>query len=167
MDVVKTKVESMGGSVDVSTQEGMGSTFTIRLPLTLSIIQALLVEVSDEIYAIPLNSIQEIIDISRSTIKKFEDQETIPYNGILLPLIRLEEALDTDTISGQQDQNMKVVVIRRGDRQIALSIGNLIGQQDIVIKPLGKYLSNIRIISGATILGDGRVALILDINHLI
>ncbi|NLJ67203.1 MAG: chemotaxis protein CheA [Clostridiales bacterium] len=167
MDVVKTKVESMGGSVDVSTQEGMGSTFTIRLPLTLSIIQALLVEVSDEIYAIPLNSIQEIIDISESTIKKFEDQETIPYNGILLPLIRLEEALDTDTISGQQDQNMKVVVIRRGDRQIALSIGNLIGQQDIVIKSLGKYLSNIRIISGATILGDGRVALILDINHLI
>ena len=167
MDVVKTKVESMGGTIDVTTQEGMGSRFTIRLPLTLSIIQALLVEVVGEIYAIPLNSIQEILDISVFMIKKFESQETIQYNGRLLPLVRLDEVLDANTTRKQQAQNMKVVVVKKGDRQFALSIGNLIGQQDIVIKTLGKYLSSIKMISGATILGDGRVALILDINHLI
>ena len=167
MDVVKTKVESMGGTIDVTTQEGMGSRFTIRLPLTLSIIQALLVEVAGEIYAIPLNSIQEILDISVFMIKKFESQETIQYNGRLLPLVRLDEVLDANTTRKQQAQNMKVVVVKKGDRQFALSIGNLIGQQDIVIKTLGKYLSSIKMISGATILGDGRVALILDINHLI
>ncbi len=167
MDVVKTKVESMGGTIDVTTQEGMGSRFTIRLPLTLSIIQALLVEVVGEIYAIPLNSIQEILDISVFMIKKFESQETIQYNGRLLPLVRLDEVLDANTTRKQQAQNMKVVVVKKGDRQFALSIGNLIGQQDTVIKTLGKYLSSIKMISGATILGDGRVALILDINHLI
>ena len=167
MDVVKTKVESMGGTIDVTTQEGMGSRFTIRLPLTLSIIQALLVEVVGEIYEIPLNSIQDILDISVFMIKKFESQETIQYNGRLLPLVRLDEVLDANTTRKQQAQNMKVVVVKKGDRQFALSIGNLIGQQDIVIKTLGKYLSSIKMISGATILGDGRVALILDINHLI
>ena len=100
-------------------------------------------------------------------IKKFESQETIQYNGRLLPLVRLDEVLDAKTTRKQQAQNMKVVVVKKGDRQFALSIGNLIGQQDIVIKTLGKYLSSIKMISGATILGDGRVALILDINHLI
>ena len=100
-------------------------------------------------------------------IKKFESQETIQYYGRLLPLVRLDEVLDANTTRKQQAQNMKVVVVKKGDRQFALSIGNLIGQQDIVIKTLGKYLSSIKMISGATILGDGRVALILDINHLI
>ncbi|HZJ57618.1 MAG TPA: chemotaxis protein CheA [Clostridia bacterium] len=167
MDVVKTKVESMGGTIDVTTQIGVGSRFTIRLPLTLSIIQALLVEVGNEIYAIPLNSIQEIVDISGSDIKRFEGHETIPYNDILLPLIRLESELDTELMNSRQDQIMTMIIVKKGDRRFALSIGNLIGQQEIVIKPLGKYLSNNKIISGATILGNGKVALILDINHLV
>ena len=166
MDVVKTKVESLGGVIEVETKLGQGSRFIIRLPLTLSIIQALLVEVSQGIFAIPLSSIQEIIDIPLAEIKKLRDQEVIPYRGALLPLVRLEEELEIDEADKQQEKIITVVVIKKGEKQSALTIGNLIGQQEIVIKSLGKYLSNIKVISGATILGDGRVALILDINRL-
>lgn len=166
MDVVKTKIESLGGVIDVETKVGMGSRFIIRLPLTLSIIQALLVEVSDEIFAIPLNSIQEIIDIPLGEVNYLRGQEVIPYRGSLIPLILLDEELNIGKEEHQKDI-MTVVVIKKGEKQSALSIGNLLGQQEIVIKSLGKYLSDIKVISGATILGDGRVALILDINRLV
>ena len=166
MDVVKTKVESLGGVVEVETKMGQGSRFIIRLPLTLSIIQALLVQVSQEIYAIPLSSVQEIIDIPVSDIKELKGQETIPYRGALIPLVRLDEEFEIQ-LTNKNQKTITLVVIKKGEKQSALSIGNLIGQQEIVIKSLGKYLSDIKVISGATILGDGRVALILDINHLV
>lgn len=167
MDVVKTKVESLGGVIEVETKLGQGSRFIIRLPLTLSIIQALLVEISGGIFAIPLSSILEIIDIPKSNIKRLREQEIISYRGTPIPLIRLEEELDIIDSERQSEEIITVVVIKKGEKQSALSIGNLIGQQEIVIKSLGKYLSNIKIISGATILGDGQVALILDINRLV
>lgn len=169
MDVVKTKVESLGGIIDIETQLGSGSRFIIRLPLTLSIIQALLVKLGGNIYAIPLNSVQEILHIYASQIKEFRGQEVIPYRENLIPLIRLEKELEIDNEHNgtNEDEIITVVVIKKGDDQKALSIGELMGQQEIVIKSLGKYLSYIKIIAGATILGDGSVALILDINHLI
>ena len=162
----KDKVESLGGVVEVETKMGQGSRFIIRLPLTLSIIQALLVQVSQEIYAIPLSSVQEIIDIPVSDIKELKGQETIPYRGALIPLVRLDEEFEIQ-LTNKNQKTITLVVIKKGEKQSALSIGNLIGQQEIVIKSLGKYLSDIKVISGATILGDGRVALILDINHLV
>ena len=167
MDVVKTKIESLGGIIEVETNLGLGSRFIVRLPLTLSIIQALLFEVSKEIFAIPLSSVQEIMDISLSDIKELRGQEVVPYRGTLIPLIRLEQELDIEEEDRHKAQTITIVVIKKGEKQSALTIGNLMGQQEIVIKSLGKYLSNIKVISGATILGDGRVALILDINRLI
>ncbi|MFY9176255.1 MAG: chemotaxis protein CheA [Caldicoprobacterales bacterium] len=167
MDVVKTKIEALGGIIEVETEQGKGSRFIVRLPLTLSIIQALLVEISEEIFAIPLSSVQEIIEIKQSDIKELRGQEVIPYRGVLLPLIRVEQELDIDYKDRTQDDLITLVVIKKGEKLSALTIGNLIGQQEIVIKSLGKYLSSIKVISGATILGDGRVALILDINRLV
>ena len=167
MDVVKTKIEALGGIIEVETEQGKGSRFIVRLPLTLSIIQALLVEISEEIFAIPLSSVQEIIEIKQSDIKELRGQEVIPYRGVLLPLIRVEQELDIDYKDRTQDDLITLVVIKIGEKLSALTIGNLIGQQEIVIKSLGKYLSSIKVISGATILGDGRVALILDINRLV
>jgi len=167
MDVVKTKIEAMGGVIEVETELGKGTRFIVRLPLTLSIIQALLVEVSNEIFAIPLSSVQEIIDIPLSDIKVLRGEEVIPYRGALIPLVRLEQELGIESDDVSDDELITLVVIKKGEKLSGLTIGDLIGQQEIVIKSLGKYLSNIKIISGATILGDGRVALILDINRLV
>lgn len=168
LDVVKTKVESLGGIIEVDTKIGVGTRFTIRLPLTLSIIQALLVKVGQEIYAIPLNSIQEIMEFSINDIRYAAKQEVVPYRGKLIPLIHLHQVLEVQEHSEIKENNsITTVIVKKGDKISALSIGSLIGQQEIVIKSLGKYLSNIKIIAGATILGDGSVALILDINHLI
>lgn len=167
MDVVKTKIEAMGGLIEVETELGKGTRFIVRLPLTLSIIQALLVEVSNEIFAIPLSSVQEIIDIPLSQVKILRGEEVIPYRGSLIPLVRLERELGVEGDDKSRDEVITLVVIKKGEKLSGLTIGNLIGQQEIVIKSLGKYLSDIKIISGATILGDGRVALILDINRIV
>lgn len=167
MDVVKTKIEAMGGLIEVETELGKGTRFIVRLPLTLSIIQALLVEVSSEIFAIPLSSVQEIIDIPLSQVKILRGEEVIPYRGSLIPLVRLERELGVEGDDKSRDEVITLVVIKKGEKLSGLTIGNLIGQQEIVIKSLGKYLSDIKIISGATILGDGRIALILDINRLV
>lgn len=168
LDVVKTKVESLGGVIEVDTKKGAGTRFIIRLPLTLSIIQALLVKVGQEIYAIPLSSIQEIIDISANDIQYVAQQELIPYRGKLIPLIHLHQVLEVEENNEiQKESHITAVIVKKGDKLSALSIGGLEGQQEIVIKSLGKYLSDIKIIAGATILGDGSVALILDINHLV
>jgi len=167
LDVVKTKVESLGGVVEVETKKGYGTRFTIRLPLTLSIIQALMVKVGQEIYAIPLNSIQEIVDFKPGDIQQVADQELVSYRGKLIPLIYLHRVLEVQGSELPKDGIITAVIVKKGDRLSALSIGSLIGQQEIVIKSLGNYLSNVKIIAGATILGDGSVALILDTNRLV
>jgi len=166
LDVVKTKVESLGGLVEVDTQKGRGTRFIIRLPLTLSIIQALLVKVGQELYAIPLNSIQEIMDFAYDDVQVVSKQEVVSYRGKLIPLVHLHKVLDVQEYEPQNDI-ITAVIVKKGDKLSALSIGSLVGQQEIVIKSLGKYLSNIKIVAGATILGDGSVALILDTNHLV
>ncbi len=166
LDVVKTKIESLGGDIECRTKRGEGSTFIIRLPLTLAIIQALMVEVGTEKYAIPLGSIQTIEDVPFEEVKTVNGQEVINLRGIILPIIRLEEALDVTPLE-EEKTSYTVVIVSKGDRYAGLVVDSLIGQQEIVIKPIGKYMETSKIIGGATILGDGEVALILDANTLV
>lgn len=167
LDVVKTKIESLGGDIEVKTKLGEGSTFIIRLPLTLAIIQALMVEVGTEKYAISLGSIQTIEDVEKDEIKHVQQKEVINLRGTVIPIIRLHDVLDVEPLEEEMD-SLTVVIIKKGDRQAGLVIDRLIGQQEIVIKSLGKYIANSsKLISGATILGDGEVALIIDANTLV
>lgn len=165
LDVVKSKIEALSGEVDVKTKFGEGSTWTIRLPLTLAIIQALMVVVGDEKYAISLGSIETIENITDKDIKYVQAKEVINLRGAVIPLIRLDEMLDIRKEKGG-DENLVVVIVRKGDKQAGLVVDELIGQQEIVIKSLGKYINKCKFISGATILGDGEVALILDANAM-
>lgn len=166
LDVVKSKIEALGGDVEVKTVYGQGSTFSIRLPLTLAIIQALMVKVGAEKYAISLGSIQTIEDIPVSEIKYVHAKEVIHLRGNVIPLIRLRNLLE---VPGDFDEseNITVVIVSKGDKQAGLVVDSLIGQMEIVIKALGKYIHINRMISGATILGDGSVALIIDANTLV
>lgn len=166
LDVVKSKIESLSGDVEVKTELGVGSTFIIRLPLTLAIIQALMVEVASEKYAIPLGTIQTIEDITPKDIKYVQGKEVINLRGDVMPLIRLNEILDCDKEYNPED-NMLVVIVKKGEKQAGLVVDELMGQQEIVIKSMGKYINKCKIISGATILGDGDIALILDTNALL
>mgnify|MGYP000552019862 FL=1 len=167
LDVVKSKIEALSGEVEVRTKLGEGSTWIIRLPLTLAIIQALMVVVGGEKYAISLGSIQTIEDISPEDIKLVQNKEVIHLRGNVIPLIRLDKELDVVSNRGK-DENMTVIIAKKGDKTAGLVVDELLGQQEIVIKSMGKYIDNkCRLISGATILGDGEVALILDANALI
>lgn len=165
LDVVKSNIEALGGDVEVRTQLGEGTTFIVRLPLTLAIIQALMVEIRDEKYAIALGSISNIESIPVNAIKYVQAQEVIHLRGAVIPLIRLDQVLDMEE-KQEEPENLTVVIVKKGDSLAGLVVDNLIGQQEIVIKSLGKYINNNKIISGATILGDGEVALILDVNTL-
>ena len=166
LDVVKSKIEALGGDVEVKSVYGEGSTFIIRLPLTLAIIQALMVKLGDEKFAISLGSIQTIEDIPVSEIKYVHAKEVIHIRGSVIPLIRLRDLLD---VPGEQDnqENITVVIVSKGDKYAGLVVDSLIGQMEIVIKSLGKYININKMISGATILGDGSVALIIDANTLV
>lgn len=165
LDVVKTTIESLGGRVEIETTKDIGTKFIIRLPLTLSIIKALLVNIGSEAYVIPLSNVREIVELSPEAIEIFDNRELISLRGELMPFVRLHQVLDID--SQELPDNMTVIIASRGDRSVALLIDSLIDQQDIVIKPLGRYLSKVDILSGATILGDGSLALILDINNIV
>lgn len=165
LDVVKSNIEALGGDVEVKTKLGVGTEFTVRLPLTLAIIQALMVEIRDEKYAIALGSISNIEDIPVSEIKYVQAKEVIHLRGSVIPLIRLDNVLDIES-KEEEPESLTVVIVKRGDNQAGLVVDKLIGQQEIVIKSLGKYINGNKLISGATILGDGEVALILDVNTL-
>jgi len=166
LDVVKSKIEALSGEVEVKSQLGVGSTWTIRLPLTLAIIQALMVVVGGEKYAISLGSIQTIETIDKSDIKLVQNEEVINLRGLVIPLIRLNEVLENESHPADEDSSV-VVIVKKGDKLAGLVIDELIGQQEIVIKSLGKYIKQVKFISGATILGDGEVALIIDVNALL
>ena len=168
LDVVKTKIEALGGTVDVESEMGKGSKFIIRLPLTLAIIQALLVLVGNEKYALQLSSIQQITNITPDEIKLVQKQEVVLLRNTIIPVIRLDKVLEVPTTGSETVQKtLKLVIVKKGDRLFGLVVDRILGQQEIVQKSLGKYLSGIKIISSATILGDGNVALILDVNSLV
>ena len=166
LDVVKSNIEQLGGDVEVKTKLGEGTTFTVRLPLTLAIIQALMVEIRDEKYAIALGSISNIEDIPAKDIKYVEAKEVSHLRSKVIPLIRLDKVLDIEP-KEEEPESYTVVIVNKGDSLAGLVVDNLMGQQEIVIKSLGNYINNSsKIISGATILGDGELALILDVNTL-
>lgn len=166
LDVVKTKIESLGGIVEVETEIGMGSRFFIRLPLTLAIIQALLVMVGEEKYAIQLSTIHKITNITPSDIKLVQKQEVMMYRNTVVPIVRLDRVLEVPRDDFKEPKTMTVVIVKKGERLTGFIVDKILGQQEIVQKSLGKFLSGIKIITSATILGDGNVALILDVNAL-
>lgn len=171
LDVVKNKIEGLGGDVEVSSKLGEGTTFIVRLPLTLAIIQALMVDVCGEKYALPLNSIVTVEEILPDDIKYVHTKEVINLRGTVIPLVRLNEVLDVEDTGEENEETdedgLVVVIVKKGDRQAGLVISRLLGQQEIVIKPLGKFINVPKLISGATILGNGDVALIIDSNTLV
>ena len=164
MDVVKTKIAALGGTVDVISEEGKGSEFVIKLPLTLQIIQALLVKVGEETLAISLGFIDRVIDYKEENIKKSNGKEVIVYRDDVIPLVRLNESLD---IEASKTDKKFVIIVNVGDKTIGLLVDSLHGQQEIVIKPLGKTLKGLDQYIGATILGNGLVTLILDVGALL
>ena len=165
MDAVKTKVESLGGQFEVNTKLGEGTSVFVRLPLTLAIVVALLIKVGDEIYAIPLESVEETILVKRENVKTVHGTPATLLRGDVLALSDLAAILGTTT-QGRDEVEYPVVVVKAGKNKIGFIVDELIGQQEIVIKSLGKFLSKIKGIAGATILGDGNVALFLDVSSL-
>ncbi|WP_144509237.1 chemotaxis protein CheA [Bacillus sp. FJAT-22090] len=166
LDVVKTTIESLGGKIDITSTEGKGSLFSIQLPLTLSIISVMLVELGEEIYAIPLSSIIETAIIRSSDILNAHNQKVIDFRGKVVPLVFLENVFEVPRES-TDDEFHSVVLVRKGDKLAGLVVDSFIGQQEVVLKSLGTYLTSVFAISGATILGNGKVALIVDCNALI
>ncbi|NMA65989.1 MAG: chemotaxis protein CheA [Clostridiaceae bacterium] len=165
LDVVKTKIEALGGLVEVDTVWGKGTKFSIRIPLTLAIIQALLVNIGSEKYAIPLSSISEIVNVNPEEIRMVRNQEVILLRNMVIPVVRLDEILEVPD-SMKDKKSITCVIVKKGDKLSSFLVDSLVGQQEIVIKSIGKVLSGVKYIAGATILGDGNVALILDVNSL-
>lgn len=164
MDVVKTKISALGGTVDVVSEVDKGTSFIIRLPLTLQIIQALLVKVGSETMAISLGYIDRVIDYKEDLVKKTNNKEVIIYNGNVIPLIRVNKKLNLEV---PENSKHYIVIVKVGEKTVGLLVDGLFGQQEIVIKPLGKTLQGLKEYIGATILGDGLVTLILDVAALI
>lgn len=165
LDVVKTKIESMSGTIEIETEKGKGTKFIIRLPLTLAIIQALLIKIGQEKYAIPLNSTSQILKVKPSEIKTIQKREVILIRNVVVPIIRLGTVLDVK--KGEDNgKEITIVVVKKGEKLSGFVVDRVLGQQEIVIKSPGKLLQRIKCIAGATILGDGNVALILDVNSL-
>ncbi len=166
LDVVKATIESLGGSITIDSTVGHGSLFSIQLPLTLSIISVMLVEIEAEKYAIPLSSIIETAIVKKEEIMNAHNQRVIDFRGKVVPLLFLEDVFEVPKDSEEEDL-YSVVIVRKGEKMAGLVVDSFIGQQEIVLKSLGNYLNDVFAISGATILGDGQVALIVDCNALI
>ncbi|MUT66374.1 chemotaxis protein CheA [Paenibacillus sp. NEAU-GSW1] len=167
LDVVRSKITSLGGNVTVDSALGKGTKFSVQLPLTLSIISAMLIKLGSEKYAIPLSSIVETAIIKREQILNVHGNQMIEFRNSVIPLVSLSRVLEAPDFNEKDEVETEIVVIRKGDKLAAVTVDEFIGQSEIVLKTLGKYLTNIEAISGATILGDGQVALIIDPNALI
>ena len=165
MDVVRSKIESLSGHVDVETHVNEGSVFKIKLPLTLAIIQAMLVKVQEEVYAVPLGSIDSTIQITPEEIKTVQNHEVIVLRGEIIPIIRMEQTLFVPHVKDSEE--LFVVVVHAGESKAGIVVDKLIGQQEIVIKTLGNLFMGLKMFSGATVLGDGRIALILDVATML
>lgn len=161
MDVVKTNIKKLNGLIEIKSEKGLGSEFILRLPLTLAIIQSLLVEVEGEVYSIPLSSVLETLRVDQRQFHVVGGQEVLKLRESVLPLIRLEQVFKVQR-TAERDDFCYVVVIGAADKRVGLVVTRLVGQQEVAIKSLGNYLANIPGIAGSTILGDGRVTLIVD-----
>ncbi|ABK98506.1 chemotaxis protein CheA [Pelobacter propionicus] len=161
MDVVKTNIKKLNGLIEIKSEKGQGSEFILRLPLTLAIIQSLLVEVEGEVYSIPLSSVLETLRVDQRQFHIIGGQEVLKLRDMVLPLVRLERVFGVQRC-GEPDDFCYIVVVGSADKRMGLVVTRLVGQQEVAIKSLGNYLANIPGIAGSTILGDGRVALIID-----
>lgn len=167
LDVVRNKIESLGGQIAVESEPGRGSKFSIQLPLTLSILSVLLVKVSDETYGVPLSSIEETVLLNKEHIKYIQKNPVMDFRGKVIPVVSLAEILDIPGDEAAGSSVKPVVVVKKGEKMAGLVVDSFIGQKEVVLKSLGSYLQDIFAISGATILGDGGVSLIIDPNALI
>ncbi|OGI00720.1 MAG: hypothetical protein A2Y25_11660 [Candidatus Melainabacteria bacterium GWF2_37_15] len=167
MDVVKTKITALNGTVNIKSEKGIGTTVTITLPSTLAITQALLVEVGEETYALPLNYINEVIEIPINQVKHIQNKEVINFRGCVIPIKRLDELLNVPECSIFNTDKLTLVLIQSEENLVAVSVSKIINQQEIVIKTLNKNLSSKNYVSGVTTLGNGQIALILNVNTLI
>lgn len=166
LDVVKNKIEALNGTLQIESTLGQGTRFKIRLPLTIAIIQALLVSLENEIYAIPLSFIAETTSVMPDELKKIQEQQVALLRDEVLPLIKLHEVLQVPPADIPKEQEINIVVVRKGNKKVGLIVDTMIGQQEIVIKPLGKVMGSIPYVAGATILGNGQVSLIIDVASL-
>ncbi len=168
MDVVRTNISKINGSVDIRTRQGEGSTFIIRLPLTIAIIQALMVSIGSEVYAVPLQTVVETVKITESDIKTLSGSDVLNLRNQVLPLLRLRDEFKVP-VNGEPDarKNRYVVVVQLGSRLLGLVVDRLPYQEEVVIKSMGPFLSGIRGMAGATITGDGKVVLILDVGEIL
>ncbi len=161
MDVVKTNIKKLNGLIEIKSEKGLGSEFILRLPLTLAIIQSLLVEVEGEVYSIPLSSVLETLRVDQRQFHIIGGQEVLKLRDMVLPLMRLQKIFNVQQ-RYERDDFCYVVVVGAADKRVGLVVTRLVGQQEVAIKSLGSYLANIPGIAGSTILGDGRVTLIVD-----
>jgi two-component system chemotaxis sensor kinase CheA len=167
MDIVRTNVERLGGSVEVQSKLGEGSRFLLRLPLTLAIVQALLVRVGGGIYALPLSSVTETLRVPVTEIQKLQQQEAILLRGRVLPIVRCSNLFHCTSEVPADARDILVVAVKVGERQIGLAVDRLLGEQEVVIKSLGDLIGDVPGLSSAAILGDGTVALIVDVPALV
>ena len=167
MDIVRSHIEKLNGMIDIKTVLGEGTTFTIKLPLTLAIIRSLLVRMGEKQFALPLANVQEIIRINRDEIKTIQNQEVGIVRNRVLPLVRLHRRFNASEDELRKKKRLFVVVVGLAEKRVGIIIDNTLGNQEVVIKPLGKYIGTPKHISGATIMGDGNVALILDIASIV
>jgi two-component system chemotaxis sensor kinase CheA len=165
MDTVKALVEKFNGRFDINSEVGKGTAFVIQVPLSLAIMLALLVETKQETYAVPLRNVAEIVSLKEEEIKTIEQKEVFTLREEIVPLFRLEEFYGTDAMDKRSGGN--AVIVEAGGKRLGIIVDKLIGQQEIVIKPLTGFIKKTRGFSGVTILGDGRVVLIMDVDELI
>ncbi|MDP4173461.1 MAG: chemotaxis protein CheA [Bacteroidota bacterium] len=167
MDVVKTNVTKLRGLINIETAVDHGTKFIIKLPLTLAIIQGLLVKVNSETVVIPLNSVVEVVRVSVDEIKSINQNEVIRIRDSVLPLIRIDRLLYTDELQMNTNKWQYVVIVGLAEKRFGVRVDELVGQKEVVIKSLGNYLGNIDGIAGSTIMGDGKVVMIVDVGELI
>jgi two-component system chemotaxis sensor kinase CheA len=163
MDVVKRTIENMRGSIDLSTKPGQGTTVTLRLPLTLAIIEGLLIRVGEGRYIIPLPAVEECVELTDED-QRSRGRNFLNVRGNLVPFLRLREILH---VPGAPEAHQKTIIISTGETRVGLVADQIIGNHQTVIKSLSKLHSDVTIFSGATILGDGSAALILDVVQLV
>jgi two-component system chemotaxis sensor kinase CheA len=167
MDVVKSNIERLSGTVDIQTEPGVGTKISLRLPLTLAIVQALIISVDERIFAVPLTAVMDTSRFSPSDISTIQGHPALIYRNSVLPIVNLDRVFPSRcTCGGGTDDENILVVVRTGGQQIGLSVDRLVGEQEVVIKSLGTYFGKIEGVAGAALLGDGRIALIVDVSGL-
>ncbi|MCD6583461.1 MAG: chemotaxis protein CheA [Candidatus Omnitrophica bacterium] len=166
LDVVRNKLDALGGRLDLETQRGKGTKFILTLPLTLAIIKAMLVVIGEQIYAIPLMNIRETVKVKEAELKRIKDIEVMRVREEIVPILRLDKELGMKTLATYEKEEISVVIVEGRAKSMGLVVDKVIGEQDIVVKPLGSFVKRIRGIAGGTILGDGRIALILDVVNI-